>query len=68
MLQAVQRINRAIQRGAAADTMKELMNPAAQLPPVYPFASAVYQQELTVLQQQQGVSPETGPVQGFLYS
>ncbi|XP_013014436.1 ras GTPase-activating-like protein IQGAP3 isoform X1 [Cavia porcellus] len=54
MLQAVQRINRAIQRGAAADTMKELMNPAAQLPPVYPFASAVYQQELTVLQQQQG--------------
>ncbi|XP_005411739.1 PREDICTED: ras GTPase-activating-like protein IQGAP3 isoform X1 [Chinchilla lanigera] len=54
MLQAVQRINRAIQRGAAADTVKELMSPAAQLPPVYPFASAVYQQELAVLQQQQG--------------
>ncbi|KAM6167531.1 ras GTPase-activating-like protein IQGAP3 [Erethizon dorsatum] len=54
MLQAVQRINRAIQRGAAADTVKELMSPAAQLPPVYPSASAVYQQELAVLQQQQG--------------
>ncbi|XP_023569608.1 ras GTPase-activating-like protein IQGAP3 [Octodon degus] len=54
MLQAVQRINRAIQRGAAADTMEELMSPEAQLPPVYPFASAVYQQELAVLQQQHG--------------
>uniref|UniRef100_A0A9L0S882 IQ motif containing GTPase activating protein 3 n=1 Tax=Equus caballus TaxID=9796 RepID=A0A9L0S882_HORSE len=53
MLQAVQRINRAIQRGVAADTVKELMCPEAQLPPVYPFASAVYQQELAVLQRQQ---------------
>ncbi|XP_057582766.1 ras GTPase-activating-like protein IQGAP3 isoform X5 [Hippopotamus amphibius kiboko] len=53
MLQAVQRINRAIRRGVAADTVKELMCPEAQLPPVYPFASAVYQQELAVLQRQQ---------------
>uniref|UniRef100_A0A8C4MMZ8 IQ motif containing GTPase activating protein 3 n=1 Tax=Equus asinus asinus TaxID=83772 RepID=A0A8C4MMZ8_EQUAS len=53
VLQAVQRINRAIQRGVAADTVKELMCPEAQLPPVYPFASAVYQQELAVLQRQQ---------------
>ncbi|XP_042637948.1 ras GTPase-activating-like protein IQGAP3 [Orycteropus afer afer] len=53
MLQAVRRINSAIQRGVAADTMKELMCPEAQLPPVYPFASALYQQELAVLQQQQ---------------
>ncbi|KAM8814731.1 ras GTPase-activating-like protein IQGAP3 [Rhynchonycteris naso] len=53
MLQAVQRINKAIQKGVAAATVKELMCPAAQLPPVYPFASAVYQQELAVLQQQQ---------------
>lgn len=42
----------------AADTVKELMCPEAQLPPVYAFASAMYQQELAVLQrQQQGVSP-----------
>ncbi|XP_008049212.1 ras GTPase-activating-like protein IQGAP3 [Carlito syrichta] len=53
MLQAVQRINKAIQRGVAADTVKELMCPEAQLPPVYPFASAMYQQELAVLQRQQ---------------
>ncbi|XP_006895969.1 PREDICTED: ras GTPase-activating-like protein IQGAP3 [Elephantulus edwardii] len=56
MLKAVRRINSAIQRGVAADTVKELMCPEAQLPPVYPFASALYQQELAVLQrQQQGV-------------
>ncbi|XP_068397133.1 ras GTPase-activating-like protein IQGAP3 isoform X3 [Eschrichtius robustus] len=53
MLQAVQRINKAIRRGVAADTVKELMCPEAQLPPAYPFASAVYQQELAVLQRQQ---------------
>ncbi|KAB0394310.1 hypothetical protein E2I00_000120, partial [Balaenoptera physalus] len=53
VLQAVQRINKAIRRGVAADTVKELMCPEAQLPPVYPFASAVYQQELAVLQRQQ---------------
>ncbi|XP_058395446.1 ras GTPase-activating-like protein IQGAP3 isoform X4 [Diceros bicornis minor] len=53
MLQAVGRINKAIQRGVPADTVKELMCPEAQLPPVYPFASAVYQQELAVLQRQQ---------------
>ncbi|XP_003415202.2 ras GTPase-activating-like protein IQGAP3 isoform X1 [Loxodonta africana] len=53
MLRAVRRINSAIQRGAAADTVKELLCPEAQLPPVYPFASALYQQELAVLQRQQ---------------
>ncbi|XP_054995371.1 ras GTPase-activating-like protein IQGAP3 [Sorex araneus] len=53
MLQAVQRINRAIHRGVAADTVQELMCPDAQLPAVYPFASALYQQELAVLQRQQ---------------
>uniref|UniRef100_A0A8P0PJU9 IQ motif containing GTPase activating protein 3 n=1 Tax=Canis lupus familiaris TaxID=9615 RepID=A0A8P0PJU9_CANLF len=47
VFQAVCRINRAIQKGVAADTVKELMCPEAQLPPVYPSASAVYQQELT---------------------
>ncbi|XP_034357386.1 ras GTPase-activating-like protein IQGAP3 [Arvicanthis niloticus] len=53
MLQAVWRINKAIQRGVATDTVKELMCPEAQLPQVYPFASAVYQQELALLQKQQ---------------
>ncbi|KAK7802586.1 hypothetical protein U0070_010670 [Myodes glareolus] len=53
MLQAVWRINRAIERGVATDTVKKLMCPEAQLPRVYPFASAVYQQELAVLQKQQ---------------
>ncbi|XP_077012591.1 ras GTPase-activating-like protein IQGAP3 [Tamandua tetradactyla] len=53
MLQAVQRINSAIQKGVEADTVKELMCPEAQLPLVYPFAAAVYQKELAVLQRQQ---------------
>ncbi|KAM8769912.1 LOW QUALITY PROTEIN: ras GTPase-activating-like protein IQGAP3 [Rhynchonycteris naso] len=53
MLQAVQKINKAIHKGLAAAMVKELMYPAAQLPPVYPFASAVYQQKMAVLQQQQ---------------
>lgn len=53
MLRAVWKINKAIQRGVAADTVKELMCPEAQLPQVYPFASAVYQQELALLQKQQ---------------
>jgi hypothetical protein len=66
VLQAVLRINRAIQRGEAANTVKELMCPEAQLPTVYPFAATVYQQELAVLQQQQqGVSSEMpGQLQG----
>ncbi|XP_040308557.1 ras GTPase-activating-like protein IQGAP3 isoform X1 [Herpailurus yagouaroundi] len=53
-LQAVCRINGAIRRGVAADTVAELMCPEARLPPVCPRAPAVYQQELAVLQQQQG--------------
>ncbi|KAL1778167.1 ras GTPase-activating IQGAP3 isoform X1 [Sigmodon hispidus] len=53
MLQAVWRINRAIQKEVATDTVRALMCPEAQLPQVYPFASAVYQQELAVLQKQQ---------------
>ncbi|XP_068963695.1 ras GTPase-activating-like protein IQGAP3 isoform X1 [Petaurus breviceps papuanus] len=53
MLQAVRRINRAIQRGLAADTVRELMCPEAQLPEVYPFAESMYQQELSLIQRQQ---------------
>ncbi|XP_076853541.1 ras GTPase-activating-like protein IQGAP1 [Brachyhypopomus gauderio] len=55
MLQAVDRINAAIKRGVAEDTVKELMNPDAQLPQVYPSAADLYQRELFSLQQQ---SPE----------
>uniref|UniRef100_A0A8C8WSK1 IQ motif containing GTPase activating protein 3 n=1 Tax=Panthera leo TaxID=9689 RepID=A0A8C8WSK1_PANLE len=54
MLQAVCRINGAIRRGVAADTVAGLMCPEARLPPVCPRAPAVYQQGLAVLQQQQG--------------
>lgn len=63
VLRAVQRINQAIRAGVAADTVKELKRPEAQLPPVHPCAPAVYQQELAVLQrQQQGVRPRTRSV------
>lgn len=55
VLQAVQRINAAIRKGVAEDTVNELMNPDAQLPAVYPRASELYQRELFSLQQQ---SPE----------
>ncbi|XP_027946103.1 ras GTPase-activating-like protein IQGAP3 isoform X1 [Eumetopias jubatus] len=54
MLQAVCRINRAIQSGVAAATVKELMCPEAQLPRVYPRAPTMYQHELMMLQQQRG--------------
>ncbi|KAB5525981.1 hypothetical protein PHYPO_G00146450 [Pangasianodon hypophthalmus] len=55
MLQAVERINAAIRKGVAEDTVNELMNPDAQLPTVYPRAAELYQRELFSLQQQ---SPE----------
>nr|XP_045732294.1 ras GTPase-activating-like protein IQGAP3 [Mirounga angustirostris] len=54
VLQAVCRINRAIQSGVAAATVKALACPEARLPAVYPHAPAAYQHELTVLQQQRG--------------
>uniref|UniRef100_A0A8D2ALQ1 IQ motif containing GTPase activating protein 3 n=1 Tax=Sciurus vulgaris TaxID=55149 RepID=A0A8D2ALQ1_SCIVU len=67
VLRAVRRVNKAIQRGVAADTVKELMCPEAQLPPVYPCAATVYQQELAVLQrQQQGVSPRNAAPELFV--
>ncbi|KAL2088303.1 hypothetical protein ACEWY4_015202 [Coilia grayii] len=55
MLEAVERINAAIRAGVAEETVKELMNPDAQLPQVYPSAAELYQRELASLQQQ---SPE----------
>lgn len=54
-LAAVVRINTAIRKGVAEETVSELMNPDAHLPQVYPFAGELYQRELATLQQQ---SPE----------
>ncbi|NXG05524.1 IQGA1 protein, partial [Sakesphorus luctuosus] len=54
-LAAVARINSAIRMGDAEKTVAELMNPEAQLPEVYAFATDLYQRELATLQQQ---SPE----------
>ncbi|KAA0723626.1 Ras GTPase-activating-like protein IQGAP1 p195 [Triplophysa tibetana] len=55
LLRAVERINAAIRKGEAEETVNELMNPDAQLPQVYPTAADLYQRELACLQQQ---SPE----------
>lgn len=55
VLRAVERINVAIRKGEAEETVNELMNPDAQLPQVYPTAADLYQRELACLQQQ---SPE----------
>uniref|UniRef100_A0A673JSA9 Ras GTPase-activating-like protein IQGAP1 n=1 Tax=Sinocyclocheilus rhinocerous TaxID=307959 RepID=A0A673JSA9_9TELE len=52
LLRAVERINAAIRKGVAEETVNELMNPDAQLPQVYPSAADLYQRELTSLQQQ----------------
>ncbi|XP_048473021.1 ras GTPase-activating-like protein IQGAP1 [Rhincodon typus] len=52
MLEAISRINAAIRKGVAEDTVTELMNRDAQLPEAYPFAAELYQQELSTLQQQ----------------
>ncbi|XP_043935713.1 ras GTPase-activating-like protein IQGAP3 [Protopterus annectens] len=52
MIQAISRINLAVKNGAADQTVKELMNPEAQLPDVYPFAAELYQKELLLIQRQ----------------
>ncbi|XP_073466338.1 LOW QUALITY PROTEIN: ras GTPase-activating-like protein IQGAP3 [Aquarana catesbeiana] len=52
MEQAVSRINGAIRNENAVQTIKELSNPDAQLPDVYPTAAELYQQELHLLQSQ----------------
>ncbi|KAE8588354.1 hypothetical protein XENTR_v10022477 [Xenopus tropicalis] len=64
MGKAVARINTAIRQGDPAQTVKELSNPEAQLPDVYPFAAQLYQQELSVLQ---GQSPQGALVQEELF-
>ncbi|XP_060109748.1 ras GTPase-activating-like protein IQGAP3 [Heteronotia binoei] len=53
VVQAVRHINSSIRRGIAEETAQALMNPEAQLPEIFPFAAHLYQQELTILQQQQ---------------
>ncbi|XP_072283826.1 ras GTPase-activating-like protein IQGAP3 [Pyxicephalus adspersus] len=52
MEQAVSCINSAIRNGNAAQTVKALSNPDAQLPDVYPIAAELYQKELRLLQSQ----------------
>uniref|UniRef100_A0ABM5F3J8 Ras GTPase-activating-like protein IQGAP3 n=1 Tax=Pogona vitticeps TaxID=103695 RepID=A0ABM5F3J8_9SAUR len=48
--EAVRRINAAIRRGAAEETVRALADPVAQLPEVFFFAASLYQRELSVLQ------------------
>uniref|UniRef100_A0A8C0BXN3 Calponin-homology (CH) domain-containing protein n=1 Tax=Buteo japonicus TaxID=224669 RepID=A0A8C0BXN3_9AVES len=52
VLRAVSRINAAIRRGMPAKTLEVLMDPAAQLPHVYPLAAPLYQCQLALLQHQ----------------
>ncbi|KAM8986460.1 ras GTPase-activating-like protein IQGAP3 isoform 2-T2 [Ara ararauna] len=52
MLGAINRINAAIRHGKAAETVEALMDPAAQLPDVYPLAAPLYQHQLALLQSQ----------------
>lgn len=52
VLRAVSRINAAIRQGMPAKTLEELMDPAAQLPHVYPLAAPLYQCQLALLQHQ----------------
>ncbi|XP_048449786.1 ras GTPase-activating-like protein IQGAP2 [Rhincodon typus] len=51
-LEAVEKINAAIRNGDAAQTMKALMVPQAQLPAVYSHMADLYQVELSNLQKQ----------------
>ncbi|XP_051576134.1 ras GTPase-activating-like protein IQGAP3 [Myxocyprinus asiaticus] len=50
--QAVFKINEAVRRGEARQTVRALMNPDAHLPDVFPFAAELYQRELAPLQRQ----------------
>ncbi|XP_057265982.1 ras GTPase-activating-like protein IQGAP3 [Pezoporus wallicus] len=52
MLGAISRVNAAIRRGNPAETLGALMDPAAQLPHVYPLAAPLYQHQLALLQSQ----------------
>ncbi|XP_063054723.1 ras GTPase-activating-like protein IQGAP3 [Engraulis encrasicolus] len=52
MQQSIMRINEALCRGDARQTVRALMDPDAHLPDVYPFAADLYQRELAPLQQQ----------------
>uniref|UniRef100_A0A8B9J2N3 IQ motif containing GTPase activating protein 3 n=1 Tax=Amazona collaria TaxID=241587 RepID=A0A8B9J2N3_9PSIT len=52
VLRAVSRINAAIRHGKPAETVEALMDPAAQLPDVYPLAAPLYQHQLALLQSQ----------------
>lgn len=49
---AVDHINATLQEGDPKNTLLALKKPEAQLPPVYPFAAVMYQNELFNLQKQ----------------
>uniref|UniRef100_A0A673JL87 Ras GTPase-activating-like protein IQGAP3 n=1 Tax=Sinocyclocheilus rhinocerous TaxID=307959 RepID=A0A673JL87_9TELE len=51
-VEAMCKINEAVRRGEARQTVRALMNPDAHLPDVYPFAAELYQRELAPLQRQ----------------
>ncbi|KAM9511306.1 ras GTPase-activating-like protein IQGAP3 [Salvelinus alpinus] len=64
MQKAVRSINEALRLGEPRQTVRALMDPDAHLPDVYPFASALYQSELSPLQRQ---SPQGELQQEELY-
>nr|XP_012807677.2 ras GTPase-activating-like protein IQGAP2 [Jaculus jaculus] len=55
-LAAVDHINAVLQQGDPANTLLALKKPEAQLPAVYPFAAAMYQNELYNLQKQNAMN------------
>ncbi|XP_044536799.1 ras GTPase-activating-like protein IQGAP2 [Gracilinanus agilis] len=55
-LAAIDEINAVIREGHPTNTMTALMNPAAQLPPVHPFAAVMYQNELFSLQKENSLN------------
>ncbi|KAF6124890.1 IQ motif containing GTPase activating protein 2 [Phyllostomus discolor] len=55
-LAAVDHINAVIREGDPENTLLALKKPEAQLPPVYPFAAAMYQTELSNLQKQNAMN------------
>lgn len=52
-------INAVIQEGDPESTLLALERPEAQLPAVYPFAAAMYQNELLNLQKQNAMVSES---------
>lgn len=60
-LAAVDHINAVIREGDPENTLLSLQKPEAQLPTVYPFAAAMYQNELFNLQKQNAMVSQRRP-------